>query len=222
MYIRVLLIILFSVHCLIAQCQIQPVKTYKSTSIGKQVWMAENLSEGRFRNGDYIPQAKNAAEWKAAGIAKKPIWAWYKYNPANKTMGRFYNYFAVSDKRGLAPQGWHIPDSIEWYTLIAFLGKDSSGYKLKSVNGWNDDLHKKGCGNNSTGFNGEPFSFLQGGEFYGYGNAVCYWQTCTDYQDNAWYFELWFVQDDIVRMGNIARKQGWSKTDGVFVRCVKD
>ena len=35
--------------------------------IGSQIWMSRNLDVDKFRNGDFIPQAKSNGEWKAYG-----------------------------------------------------------------------------------------------------------------------------------------------------------
>jgi hypothetical protein len=50
-----------------AQPQQQLSNPIKEIAIGKQVWMAENLSVVTFRNGDTIPEAKTRAEWNRAG-----------------------------------------------------------------------------------------------------------------------------------------------------------
>ena len=39
----------------------------KEVKIGDQIWMLENLNVDCFRNGDPIPQVKNAKEWSIAG-----------------------------------------------------------------------------------------------------------------------------------------------------------
>jgi uncharacterized protein (TIGR02145 family) len=42
----------------------------------------------------------------------------------------------VSDPRGLAPAGWHVPSKNEWTILEDYLGNDD-GKKMKSTSGWN-------------------------------------------------------------------------------------
>jgi uncharacterized protein (TIGR02145 family) len=82
----------------------------KSTEFIKlnMVW-TDNLKVSKFNNGEMIPQAKTVAEWQAACKAKKPVWCYYKFNPANDAkFGKIYNYYAVIDSRGLAPKGFHI------------------------------------------------------------------------------------------------------------------
>ncbi|MFN5930417.1 MAG: FISUMP domain-containing protein, partial [Sphingobacteriales bacterium] len=49
-------------------------KVYKTVKIGSQEWMAENLNTDRFRNGDFIPQAKTWEELVLAEKTKQPAW----------------------------------------------------------------------------------------------------------------------------------------------------
>ena len=85
-------------------------RTASSVKIGSQVWATENLNVDRFRNGDPIPQAKTAEEWQNAGNNQQPAWCYYNNDPKNgESYGKLYNWYAVNDRRGLAPQGWHIP-----------------------------------------------------------------------------------------------------------------
>lgn len=109
-----------------------PSGPYKTVTIGTQVWMKENLNVSTFRNGDPIPEAKTDEEWKAAGDAKQPAWCYYDNDPNNGAKyGKLYNWYAVNDSRGLAPEGWHVPTDQEWTDLIGFLG-DDAGKKMKS------------------------------------------------------------------------------------------
>ena len=96
---------------------------YDSVTIGNQVWMTKNLELDEFRNGDPIPQAKSAAQWEKAGENHQPAWCYYKNNPKNgKKYGKLYNWYAVSDPRGLAPNGWHIPTGRDIKKLLYKLG----------------------------------------------------------------------------------------------------
>lgn len=73
--------------------------------IGDQVWMASNLDVDTFRNGDPIPHAKTDEDWELAGANGEPAWCYYGNNPGNsEEFGKLYNWYAVNDPRGLAPE----------------------------------------------------------------------------------------------------------------------
>ncbi len=121
------------------------------TKIGKQVWMTKNLDVSTFRNGDSIPHAKNSDQWKYASENKIPAWCYNDYDETNgKKYGKLYNYYAVSDRRGLAPKGFHIPSLDEWKILIEALGgEEIAGKILKSNASWESYKvgGKKACPN---------------------------------------------------------------------------
>lgn len=105
-------------------------QTYKTVFIGSQTWMAENLNVDRFRNGDVIPEAKTDEEWKTACRNFQPAWCYYKNDPKNAAkFGKLYNFWAVIDSRGIAPNGWKVPSDDDFNKL-----KNSVGtYKLSEV-----------------------------------------------------------------------------------------
>ncbi|MEL6810266.1 MAG: fibrobacter succinogenes major paralogous domain-containing protein [Bacteroidota bacterium] len=97
----------------------------KSSSIKFQSaqWMSKNLNVEKFNNGDLIPEAKTAEEWMEAGKNKTPAFCYYG-NEENlgEKYGKLYNWYAVNDERGLAPEGWHVATDQEWKRLIDELG----------------------------------------------------------------------------------------------------
>jgi uncharacterized protein (TIGR02145 family) len=99
--------------------------------IGSQTWMAENLNVDRFRNGDIIPEAKTVEEWTTALRNKQPVWSYNSYDSINgKKYGKLYNWYAVNDSRGIAPEGWHVPSESEFVNLINELGGgDKAAYE---------------------------------------------------------------------------------------------
>ncbi|MFZ9583254.1 MAG: fibrobacter succinogenes major paralogous domain-containing protein, partial [Crocinitomicaceae bacterium] len=109
----------------------------QTVTIGTQVWMTKNLNVSTFRNGDPIPEAKTDEEWKKAGENQQPAWCYYDNNPANGAKyGKFYNWYAVNDPRGLAPEGYHVPTDAGWTQLSDYLGgEDVAGKKMKSTSG---------------------------------------------------------------------------------------
>lgn len=104
---------------------------------GSQEWIGKNLNVDHFANGDPIPEAKTADEWKRADKNKQPAWCYYNSNPANGgAYGKLYNWYAVNDPRGLAPKGWHLPSDKEWTSLTSYLRKENTaGLQISSIAG---------------------------------------------------------------------------------------
>ena len=133
-----------------------PAANLKSVVIGKQTWTSENLNVSTFRNGDPIPEAKSDEEWVAAEKNKQPAWCYPKNGIDGNKYGKLYNWYAVSDSRGLAPNGWHIPTIEEWTTIAIHLsGEEQSvnknylskvaGKKMKSITEWSNWQEKLKC-----------------------------------------------------------------------------
>ncbi len=189
----------------------------KTAKYGLQVWTAVNLDVDHFRNGDVIPQATTAEEWTSAGAAGKPAWCYYENDPENgKLYGKLYNWFAINDKRGLAPEGWHIPSNADWRTLIKNLkGVDMAATSLKSKTAW-----KSKKGTNEIGFTAIPAGFRDPeGKFKELGITGQWWSNSVPVDvkpsekiysvvlsDNS--FEVKYLQSD--------------KKSGFSVRCEKD
>ena len=97
--------------------------TYKTVTIGEQTWFAENLRATHFRNGDPILHVTGNYEWFEAGRDGIPAWRYYNDDPSTaEKYGKLYNGFAVSDPRGLAPEGWRLPGDADWEEFIKTIG----------------------------------------------------------------------------------------------------
>ncbi|HMK05598.1 MAG TPA: fibrobacter succinogenes major paralogous domain-containing protein [Ferruginibacter sp.] len=131
--------------------EVDDTKYITAVSIGNQVWMQKNLNVDRFRNGDQIPQATSAEEWKTAREEKISAWCYVDFEEGNAgKYGKLYNWYCVMDKRGLAPAGWHIPSQEEAKTLVNATGGGSAAADaLRSRAGWKDNSR----GTNRSGFN---------------------------------------------------------------------
>lgn len=186
-------------------------KVYKTINIGTQTWMAENLDVNRFRNGDPIPEAKTNEEWSKAS----PAWCYYENDPKNGAKyGKLYNWYALVDPRGLAPEGWHVPEAKEWETLSNTLGGiAAAGTKMRSTNGWSDN----GNGTNESGFSGLPGGHRYiDGTFIDIGRFGFWWSTS---KSVAGYLSY------TLNNGNSYFGWGQGKEKEFFgysVRCVKD
>lgn len=150
--------------------------SYRTTNFDGYIWMAENLNVSHYRNGDPVPEAKNAAEWEQYGESHTGCWCYYDFKPANgRIYGKLYNWYAVNDKRGLAPEGWHIPEDPEWLVFTKYLGyAERAGKMMKNQDGWSDGFQDCG-GMNLTGFSGLPGGSREVGFFYGLGEVGHWW-----------------------------------------------
>lgn len=187
--------------------------------IGTQVWATENLNISSFSNGDPIPEATSVDEWRKAYDEGKPVWCYYNFDRTyEESYGKLYNIHAVTDIRGLAPKGWHIPNNDEWNTLINYLGGDTvAGKKLKSIEGWKSYNGKNGNGTNSSGFDAKPggiFSYNMWAKWEGeYGK---WWSSSSSESPDGCYMGIGFRSD-------LAEVHcGFNMGSAYSVRCIKD
>ena len=180
-------------------------------TIGTQVWTSGNLDVATYRNGDVIPEVQDENAWAKLTTG---AWCYYDNDTSNGTKyGKLYNWYAVSDPRGLAPNGYHIPTDAEWTQLSDYLGGQSeAGRKMKSTSGWKNN----GNGTNSSGFSGLPFGSRDHiGAFFGIDNYGFWWSSTEDITGIAWSRYLHYSVD------RVARHPGY-EGHGFSVRCLRD
>jgi uncharacterized protein (TIGR02145 family) len=195
-----------------------------SVSIGTQTWMKYNLDVSTYINGDPIRHAQTDAEWQEALANGEGAWAYYNSDPANGAIyGKLYNWFAVNDSRGLAPEGWRVPADADWFILFNYLGGMAvAGGKMKETGTiqagtglWNDP--NTGA-TNESGFSGLPGGYrYPGGYFRWIGNYGIWWSSTEDGDDTsrAFGWSLYYLNFDVGRFR-------YPKNNGFSVRCVKD
>ena len=219
LFVRPAVLLLFLIMHLGGYAQQQPIKPanppiFASVKIGDQEWMAENLNVDRFRNGDIIPQAKNKAAWLKAVKKQTPAWCYYEFDAQNgKQYGKLYNQYAVTDGRGLAPIGWHIPSAGEWDVLSKTLGgEETAGAKLKSKTGWNVV-----SGTDETGYTALPAGYCnEKGSSPNRGKMTAFWSH-EEGIDVIFGLSYHLSDED----GKLVQVNQW-KEDGLSVRCIKD
>jgi len=187
---------------------------YKTICIGNQIWMAENLRVSKYRNGDPIPNIKNHEEWFELNSG---AWCNYDNDISNDSKyGKLYNFYAVDDKRGLAPKGWHVPNEEEWETLITFLGgEDVAGGELKESGVIHWSSPNEGA-TNKSGFSALPGGYRDYfGPFYRIGNNGIWWRSTENNSSSARYRNLHYSNSNVY-------KDFSDKAIGYSVRCLKD
>ncbi len=97
----------------------------KTFIIGDQEWMTSNLDVKNYRNGDPILQSVSLDHWLYAYQNKIPTWCYPNFDARlGKKLGILYNWYAVADERGIAPEGYHVPTKEEYKKLAKSLDND--------------------------------------------------------------------------------------------------
>ena len=200
--------------------------TIKSVKIGTQTWMTENLNVDKFKNGDLIPEAKTMNDWDYFAFNQLPAWCYYDNDSTNgTTYGRLYNWYAVNDPRGLAPEGWHIPDTMELQKLKVFLGSKSS-FKLQSKSDWALKF-----GTDNLGLNVKPSGYRESYSEFGFhpdfpnknngfwqmGEVAYYWTNTSVSKINAYSWDIFGGQEEFYYNHRYGSYKGFGKA----IRCVK-
>jgi uncharacterized protein (TIGR02145 family) len=184
--------------------------------IGDQIWMQENLNVAAFRNGANLLEAKNQEDWLDANKKKKAAWCYYNFDVTNEKFGKLYNWYAINDPRGLAPDNWKIPSDQDWdqldkYIVIGCPNSSDRGNKLKSKEGWN----KEGNGTDDFCFNALPGGFCTSdGQFDYIGDCANWWSASEYNNKESWKAGLINLNGAFVRMAS-------NKKCGYSVRCLK-
>ncbi|MDG5767755.1 fibrobacter succinogenes major paralogous domain-containing protein [Balneolales bacterium ANBcel1] len=120
---------------------------YKTVIIDNQEWMAENLRVTRYANGDEIATDLNTDQWPFTRVTEQGAFSIYPHTGGPRdgdiegidsdeamaeAYGLLYNWYAVTDPRGLCPEGWHVPGEQEWLRLIEYV--ESQGFPNESRN----------------------------------------------------------------------------------------
>ena len=183
---------------------------YKTVKIGNQIWMAEDLKVIHYRNGDPIHNIERSVD-----LSKLTSGEWC-FSENKLKHGNLYNWFAITDSRGIAPDGWHIPTYTEWSNLITYLGGESvAGERLREAGVIHWESPNAGATNESG------FTALPGGarthNLFDITCAAGYWWSSTDYNtDNARYFKIEI--DESLSTCRSTREKG----TGLSVRCIRD
>jgi uncharacterized protein (TIGR02145 family) len=185
--------------------------------IGTQRWMTRNLEVTHYRNGDLIPEVQDQTTWNNLTTG---AWCYYNNDPAlGAIYGKLYNWYAVNDARGLAPQGWHIPSVFsEVQTLSNFLGGATvAGGKLKATGTtyWNSP--NTGA-TNSSRFNALGSGFRgTDGTFTGINSFTRFWSSSPNADGvNAFAYSI-IASSILFGIGiSTTRRSGYS------VRVIKD
>jgi uncharacterized protein (TIGR02145 family) len=184
---------------------------FETIQIGNQTWMQENLDVERFRNGDLIPKVSDFEEWRKSYENEQPAWCYYENDSIlGQKHGKLYNWYAVTDPRGLSPVGFHVPNKDEWEILFNTF-KDTA--LTNGIDFWSNDVE-----NDHKGFRAIPSGgrFEEAAvEFFYYLNKEAWWWTTTEMDQHMAFCVSYHVNYD-------AQISDYYKDTGMSVRCMKD
>jgi len=186
--------------------------SYRTTQIGDQCWMRENLRTEQYRNGQDVDRVEGDSAWLRASVG---AYVYYNNNELNgEDYGVLYNQFAATDPRGLYPSGWRVPTDADWLELETVLkDTDRSGGVLKDTLMWDSVIVGAG---NFMGFGALPGGYrLPSGEFGGKGIHGYWWSTTSSGSGRGWNRQLHNVSADFFRNSKFL-------TFGMSVRCIKE
>ena len=183
---------------------------YETVQIGEQCWFAENLRTTKFANGDQIPHLPNSENWlNADSVETGALCNFNNDTLIGWSFGKLYNWYVVSDQRGICPTTWHVPTTAEWNQLTDAIG-DSAAVELKG------NYSETWLGSGTEGFNAIP------GGFRDWGNAVFFaegtrgnWWTSSD-QGGAGFWRGMYDNSNEVSGALFNKRMGNS------IRCIKD
>ena len=198
-------------------------QTYKTVKIGEQWWMAENLNYADSVKtpsllGNSWCYNNNAAmcnkygrlyTWMAAIDSVKL--ATDSMNPQN--CGYNITCSLPAQAQGICPNGWHLPDTTDWKTLIETVGDwSNAGKALKSVTGW---LYFESV--DSYGFSALPGGFLYRSGTFDVEGSTAYLWVATENTSKAFYaYSIVLAGDGIDSFSDGFKDNGYS------IRCIKD
>jgi uncharacterized protein (TIGR02145 family) len=200
----------------------QQGNVYKTIAIGNQVWMAENLKASIYRNGEFIPNVTDSAQW--AGLSSG-AWCYYNNNSQYECpYGKLYNWYAVSDARSVCPAGWHVPTDDDWSILINHLDPNANGgdnllnsaggkMKSKGIDYW---ISPNQQATNESGFSGLPGALRDAAALF-YNNLYQgFWWSSSEYLPPiAWCRSLSYHIGSCYRVIN-------NSSYGLAIRCLRD
>lgn len=149
------------------------------------------LKTTKYRNGDTLFHAQSVDQWIYA--SEKGIGA-YCYIDNDPLKGILYNWYAVYDKRNIAPVGWKIPREKDFRNLI---------YKYKKYKFRYTDVIKS----NFSGYRDYTY-----GDYSGFNNLEYFWTSSADRKNifNASVFMIYKDDQTLSAINSERKENGYS------------
>jgi len=188
-------------------------QSYKTVTIGSQIWMAQNLNYNTLNSYCYNDSAEYCTKYGrlytwAAAMDSAGRWS---------TNGIGCGYDSECSPtypvQGVCPSGWHLPTITDFEKLFSSVGGSSiSGRNLKSSTGW----LKNGNGTDTYLFSALPAGRkFDDGKFVGENDEASFWSSTEFVKKLANSIHLDYDYDGAVENAELV-------TQGFSIRCLKD
>ena len=188
-------------------------QTYRTAQVGFLVWMAENLNFKTANSSCFNDSAEYCEKYGRIYTWADAVDSVGEWSSNGKGCGYGVKCLMKKPVRGICPEGWHLPDSLEWTDLFYGTGYSTvAGVMLKSTSGWKDD----GNGTDDYGFSALPTGFRDYEGVYGYESyGAYYWSSTESYNNTAYYANFNYGKED-------GRLYSYYENGGYSVRCLRD
>lgn len=174
----------------------------------------KNLRLPDFRTGDNLKLAANRTQWIQFCNSGIPAYCYPNFDAKKaEQYGFIYNWYAIADRRGLAPEGWHVATKEDWLKIMDPLGQNletdtlfASTFKSKR---WTQNI----IGNNALGLDMLPGGIQDDYRGYlGENRLSAWWAPAPLDTKYIWAFSL----------NTNVNLVSTNRLTGLYVRLVKD
>jgi Fibrobacter succinogenes major domain (Fib_succ_major). len=196
-------------------------QTYRTVTIGNQVWMAENLNFETNNSFCYDDSVSNCDAYGRLYLWSAAMDSAGVFSEDAKGCGAGEPCYARGSVRGVCPEGWHLPRKAEFETFFSVVGNmEIVGSKLKSTSGWHEEVDNHSV-DNVNGSDDFGFTVLPAGgsdierNYSGKGRGAGFWSSSGVDADSAYTVVIYNFLD-------CAFLENANKRETYSIRCVKD
>ncbi|MEE2919154.1 MAG: FISUMP domain-containing protein, partial [Bacteroidota bacterium] len=196
-------------------------ETYELVEIGGQCWFSDNLRSPFYQNGDSVQFSSSGPEWSATPAPRCGVW--YDDLDLIASYGLLYNFYAVSDERGLCPSGFRVPSRTDFDIVVDWVGQTygdkNASFRAEGTLGsggaWDGNFFDSGS--NNSGFSAQPWGWrLLTGDDFLLNQATSFWSNSVDANGAGVRWVLGY--NDFIPF----YPTGAAFAFGSYVRCIKD
>ena len=205
--------------------------SYPLIEIADEFWTSQNLRVKTYTDGTPIPYVEDPVEFENLTTG---AWRYVENDPSTEEKyGLLYNFYALINPRGLAPEGSRIATIKDFIHLYGFLGSalgDSDSVSEQTFQSiitddpdvtWTYSSGETVIGTNTTGFNLYPSGLFRGSSSTLFGYASVFWTSDLDLNQipyKGYNTSIYFTANNYIIGGGVSAAN-WN---GCSIRLIKE